>query len=636
MLKKFHFLVLLALGPLAGFGQQPDTVLGKQFRELTVRAAQPALFAPGSRVTQFDSAALSQQAGGSVADLLQARTPIFVKTYGHNMLATVSFRGTSASHTAVLWNGLAITQPTLGLTDLSLLPANAVQDVQLLHGSASSNFGSGAIGGAILLNNSSVNKPGLGLSAQQDLGSFGRSFSQAKLSFGSEKIAFDASGYLLQAQNDFPFVNTTQFGSPKERQVNAAQHQKGLTANLTYRPSRQDVISVRNWFTFSNTQSQPTMAAVNTQARNLNKNLRVMSDWTHASKFGATNVKAAFFNDQMQYRDEGNASDSEVQTYQIQAEHGLQFKEKFNLNVGAEMQHFAAQVSDYGRNVTENRASIFSLLKYTVSNKLILNLNWRQAFIQRFNPPASPSAGFDLNILTLENAALHWKGTVSRGYRVPTLNDRFWPPGNPNLKPEASWNYESGLVYKYAVGNFGFETEATVFSMAVDNWIQWIPPKTGGLWAPVNLKKVNSRGLEYSAKIHNKTGNLNISAGGNYAFTLSEQSKVYYQSSELKGKQLIYVPLHTATAFTDGQFKNWQLSVTWQFTGERFTNPENSRALEAYQLLSVYGGRTFRWQQCRFQVLGSVQNLTNTIYQTYEYYAMPGRYYNLSVRFHLN
>ena len=30
-----------------------------------------------------------------------------------------------------------------------------------------------------------------------------------------------------------------------------------------------------------------------------------------------------------------------------------------------------------------------------------------------------------------------------------------------------------------------------------------------------------------------------------------------------------------------------------------------------------------------------INNITNTVYQTLEYYAMPGRNFNLSLRFHL-
>ena len=170
--------------------------------------------------------------------------------------------------------------------------------------------------------------------------------------------------------------------------------------------------------------------------------------------------------------------------------------------------------------------------------------------------------------------------------------------------------------------------------MHVDNWIQWMP-KIGSLYAPENLQKVTSQGLEYGAKAHFNFAALKTTFGGNYAYTLARQTEVYNQTAELNGKQLVYVPYQTATAFSDLHYKNWQLSLNWQYTGRRFTTPENDRALPAYQLLSIYAGKTFRWQKFQFQVLGRVNNVTNTVYQNLEFYAMPGRHYNLSFRFQL-
>ncbi len=635
MMLKFSFLVCITwLLPLLTFGQQPDTLGSRQFAEVQITARRIALFTPGSRQTKIDSAALSQNKAGNLADLLQTRTPIFVKTYGQNMLATVSFRGTSAQHTAVLWNGFSITQPTLGLTDLSLLPVNSLKSVEILHGSGSANFGSGAIGGAILLGSKTAISPGLKLGGQQDFGSFGRKFTQAEGSFGTEKFGIDASVFHLQAENNFSFINYTKFGAPRENQENAALEQYGFTANFNYRANPNNLFSFRNWYTHSNTQAQPTMVSANTNARNLNKNLRLMAEWAHNSGLGNTNVRAAFFNDFMNFRDQSLNSLSEVQTYQVQAEHGFSFKNKINLNVGAEGQHFAAQVSDYGRNVTENRAAVFGLLRYDVSRTFALNFNWRQAFIQRFDPPASPTFGFNLAVLTQERSVLNWKGNISRGYRVPTLNDRFWPPGNPNLKPEESLNFESGLAFVYSPEKLTFETEVTGYQTRVDNWIQWVPGPNNQ-WAPKNLKKVQTKGLEAKADLGYTFSGWKLQAGWNYAYTISEQVAVN-QSGEPVGKQLIYVPLSTATAHTSIAFKSWFADLSWQYTGYRFTSPENDRWLPAYHLLNAAFGKTITLNRVAFQLIGRINNLQNTIYQNLEYYAMPGRHYNLSLRFHLD
>lgn len=46
---------------------------------------------------------------GQLTQLLQAETPIYFKENGRGMVSSPSFRGTLASHTAVVWNGMELT-----------------------------------------------------------------------------------------------------------------------------------------------------------------------------------------------------------------------------------------------------------------------------------------------------------------------------------------------------------------------------------------------------------------------------------------------------------------------------------------------------------------------------------------------
>ncbi|MBO7314452.1 MAG: Plug domain-containing protein, partial [Alistipes sp.] len=70
----------------------------------------------GIQQTPIDSVALKENIALSMADVLTFRSSVFVKSYGRATLSTVAFRGTSPSHTQVLWNGLRINSPMLGMT----------------------------------------------------------------------------------------------------------------------------------------------------------------------------------------------------------------------------------------------------------------------------------------------------------------------------------------------------------------------------------------------------------------------------------------------------------------------------------------------------------------------------------------
>ena len=67
----------------------------------------------GVQQTKLDSITLKENVALSLADVLSFNSSIFVKNYGRATLSTVSFRGTSPSHTQVSWNGMKINKKLL-------------------------------------------------------------------------------------------------------------------------------------------------------------------------------------------------------------------------------------------------------------------------------------------------------------------------------------------------------------------------------------------------------------------------------------------------------------------------------------------------------------------------------------------
>ena len=80
---------------------------GLEIPDITVTARRP-MRDIGVQQTKIDSAMLHHNIALSMADILSFNSSIFVKSYGRATLSTVSFRGTSPSHTQVSWNGMKI------------------------------------------------------------------------------------------------------------------------------------------------------------------------------------------------------------------------------------------------------------------------------------------------------------------------------------------------------------------------------------------------------------------------------------------------------------------------------------------------------------------------------------------------
>ena len=101
---------------------------------------------------KLDTIVLQSMSTSSLSDLLIQHSPVFIKTYGPGGVSTASFRGTTASHTLVLWNGFQLNAPSLGQVDFSTIPVFLADDVSLNWGSGTSN-NSGGLGGSVNIDN---------------------------------------------------------------------------------------------------------------------------------------------------------------------------------------------------------------------------------------------------------------------------------------------------------------------------------------------------------------------------------------------------------------------------------------------------------------------------------------------------
>ena len=139
-------LAAIGAGPLQG--QAPKRLV--QLQEVSVTGKRP-LTDVGTTKTDLDTLTLRETVVNSMADVLSQNTPIFIKSYGRGSLATASFRGTSPSHTQVLWNGLKLNSPTLGMVDFSMIPSFFIDRGSLYHGASSVGVSGGGLGGAVAL-----------------------------------------------------------------------------------------------------------------------------------------------------------------------------------------------------------------------------------------------------------------------------------------------------------------------------------------------------------------------------------------------------------------------------------------------------------------------------------------------------
>ncbi|MDE6081930.1 MAG: TonB-dependent receptor plug domain-containing protein, partial [Muribaculaceae bacterium] len=224
----------------------------RQLDEVVVRANRP-LSEIGVQKTVFDSVALKQSIAQSMADVLSYNSALFVKNYGRATLSTVSFRGTSPSHTQVTWNGMKLTSPMLGMTDFSTIPSFFVDRAALLHGTSSVNETGGGLGGAVRLSTVSGDTEGWRASYTQGIGSFSTFDEFARVSYGTEKWGFTTRVAYASSPNDYKYINHDKKENiydddhniigqyhPTERNRSGQYHDLNILQELRYTPDSRN------------------------------------------------------------------------------------------------------------------------------------------------------------------------------------------------------------------------------------------------------------------------------------------------------------------------------------------------------------------------------------------------------------
>ena len=147
-IKLTNILFLLGFPTLLISQSVTDSIL---LPEIDIFESKEVKHSIGSRLDVINPLILNNSFSESFSDMLQSNSTVYVKSYGS--LSTPSFRGTSASHTLFLWNGIPMNPAAAAQSDLLLIPTSSFNNMSISYGGNSTVFGSGSVGGSIHLNN---------------------------------------------------------------------------------------------------------------------------------------------------------------------------------------------------------------------------------------------------------------------------------------------------------------------------------------------------------------------------------------------------------------------------------------------------------------------------------------------------
>lgn len=624
-MKRCKLFFLISLTPFWALAQK-DSIY--KLQEVKIEANRLSSFSIGNKIETIDTNILKVSYPNNLAELLSRHSQVVIKSYSPGGLSIPSFRGTGATNTAILWNGFNLQSPMNGLQDLSLFPLTFVDNISLQYGTSAALYGSGAIGGAIHLNNYAVFNEGLRVGINQSLGSFGHNQKGLSVNLSKERFVTGIKVFHHKVKNNFSFINTLQPDSPLMRQQNGEITQYGLLTENYLKVNERQQIAVRLWYQ-NNDRNIPRGMTEETDSTNQQDNFyRATIEWKRTGDKVSYYARSGFFYQTLNYKDPEIklVSVHTSKSFINEAEAKIALNENQLLNIGLNNTYNQAISTGY-QNIPEmNRSAIFS--SYKISNKkntLTGIASLRYELAERATP-LIPTVGFETQLIN----ALKVYGNISRSYRLPTFNDLYWyPGGNPALKPESGWSEEIGLKANYRIKSITAEFTAAAFNSHIENWISWLPNTS--YWSPQNIMEVWSRGTETKTFVTIPYREVKFQLSVMTSYVLSTNEEVKSENDASLHRQLIYIPRYTGQGNFLIIYKELYINYNQTYTGYRFTSTDNSQYLEPYSLGNIAVSKGLRLNKIDLRVSGQINNVWNTTYVIIPSRPLPMRNYQVGV-----
>ena len=576
----------------------------------------------------FDSLTIAQFRTSDLSTLLNESGGVFVKSFGAGSVATASAQGTSAYHTQVYWNGIAINNPMLGLSDLSLIPVNFSDEIFISN--ATNEKGNTSIGSAIHLNTNPRFENAVAANILFGVGSFENYKTQMNASVSTKKQNLSVKYFHEEGNNNFPFINTSLKGKPEVNQTNNKVKQDGFAADYFLQPKTNHLLSAHVWIQKTYRENPPTMTTDKSVAYQEDNVNRFLVDYTIKNKITDYKLQVAWLNESINYVDSfiNLESFGRAKTLVGDFTSTTNISKIFSVDAGITNSHYFVFADEYKMHREQNRFGVFTKIVFTDKKKTIfLSAVANEEFLNDKTNPVNFS--FESKIKLIHN--LFFTTNIANTSRLPTLNDEYWiPGGNPNLKPEKSFCKDAGLNYNYSKNKITFSISANAFTKYITNWIQWLPGASG-YWEPQNVYNVWARGGEGSLKFEVSGLKLKYFVGGNFSYTRSTRNEE--ANEELNKKQLIYVPEISSNANAGIFYKGTGLIYSANYKGTRYTSSDNKEFLEPCLLQKISAEQKISLSKKLYGHLRfSINNLFNVVYQTIPYRPMPGRNYELTLQ----
>lgn len=639
------------------FGQQKDTVL----REVRVVGNTTRSATKESAPVQVMNRGKMEKLGmHELYEAVRTFAGASVKDYGGiGGVKTVSVRNLGAQHTAVSYDGVAVSDAQSGQIDISRFSLENVEEVTLTIGQGDAIFqparnfaSSGILNIKTAMPTFNHGKANVGV--QLKGGSFGMFNPSLQLeSKLSKNWAVSATGDWMRADGEYPFRLTNGSLVTDEVRSNSDVDIWRTELNLYGKIGNGGRLLVKGNFLTSERGLPGSVVLYNTEAneRLWDKVGFVQAGYHHDlnakwSLEGALKYNYAW----NRYLDLGNK-------YPDGKQDDRYTQQEYYASAAAKYTPIPQVVITLAQDVFRNTltatipecpdptrfTSMTALAAQYGSNRLtvtatllgVYNREWvKRGSAAPERKHLSPSLGVSYRVLSAKN--LRIRASVKDAYRVPTFNDLYYARvGNTSLKPEQAIQYNVGVTFNDQL--FPELLDYVTFSAdgyynQVKNKIVAIP--TMFIWKMLNMGEVQMLGTDLSLGTavtvkKNVVFNLSGNYSYQYAVDLSDPEAKNYKH------QIPYTPRHSGNITFMCSTRWVNVGYTAAVAGERYALPQNieENRIKGYCEQNVSVSRKFELGKCSLHLQGEVLNVADAMYDVIQYYPMPGRQFRFTLKF---
>lgn len=659
MLKNYK-IIAVGCGMLYAMGvqAQQDTTAylkDRQLQELEVvgehqhQALRSAT--PLQRLTHKD---FRIQGVKDMADALRRLPGITLRDYGGaGGMKTVSVRGFGAQHTAVIYDGIALSDCQSGQIDLSRYSLDNMESLSLQVSDNEEIFvPARQVASASALTIQSMREPNqdnlLHLKAQLTVGSFGHVSPFVKLhQTVSQKLTLSANGIFTHADNDYPFTLVNVQQVTRERRTNSRMNSGQGEVNLLWRPTPHSQWTGKAYY-YDNDRQLPGIvhyyakendetlhernAFAQLNVRNTHEHWRWMLNgkWNWASTAYRNGKPSGGITSSDYWQREGYAA---LAIFYAPHVHWA-----FDYSADYIMNNLNSSLKQDNRP-TRHSAMQSATVRYSNPMVTVTARLWAGLFFDQ--NPGGEGAGNKQRLSPSVSVSWRpWKGkdlfvraSWKQIYRMPTFNELYYYHlGNTLLKPENTNQWNMGLTYQSKLtSKMQLTLTADAYTNSITDKIVAIPFNMF-VWRMLNVDKVRGTGaditlaLQYALHPRHTLG-----MNSNYTW-----QRIRYQSdNKYNGNQIAYMPEHSFSATLWWQNPWIHLATTLTGNSERWTTLEHNEGtcLPGYMEWSASASHEFKWGSHQLRLQLNLQNILDKQYEVVANYPMPGRSWKLTASY---